>query len=865
VANEAAGAVSVIDTGDGTVTTLTVGSLPQAVAISPDGAFAYVTNQGSGTVSVIDTATNEVLAPIEVGRQSNSLPEGIATSPDGSHLYVTYGYRPGTDVGPGEVAVIGAASRQVEKRIAVGEEPAGIAVTPDGTKAYVADYGSGQITEISGLAGADPRAEAPIDVGGTPSGVAVSPDGDVVYVTNGNSDEISVLDAASGQLTKTLRDPGFEAPQGIATSPAGDGVYVAEFDGAELGALGPGGELLGTVGVAGSPFGVVYSPDGKTVYASSASPEPAGPGSVSAIDAATRTAIGEPIEVDVDPLGLAITPSQAPEAALSAIVRSAGNLTEFDASASDADYGTIVSYAWDFGDGAGETTTDPQVEHRYAKAGFYRASVTVTDSTGTSTERVFTGQTVSRNGGPSATATRSVTVVEPRPLASPSPTALDFGSQTISQLYLSKPLTLTDSGDAPLQVSSVSIDGGGAGNFAVADDHCSGQTLAPGASCVVEVRFLPTSTGTRAATLEFADNAAGSPHSVPLGGVGQSPTIAVSPPRLDFPDQAPGTDSEPRTLTVANEGSAPLRVDDVAAAGKNAGEFDVVGETCTAALVEPGQSCAIEVEFRPGSFGPRNALVQIEDDAPGSPHVAAVTGSGVGSRASISPPRLSFAAQPSGTRSPARSASVTNTGNAPLHVLRTLLEGTGAGAFAIGDDGCSGQTVAPGASCTIAVAFAAAAPGEYTARLSLDDDAAGARSSVTLEGSVTAPAGGGGPSGGGSAGGGRTQDAHGAGAAGRRPSLRIRPARRVSATRARLVGRVDPNGAMTRYRFQWGPTRRYGRRSAWQRIGGRAAARTVALVIRRLRPRATYHYRLIATNRFGTVRSRDRTFRTRDR
>jgi len=49
------------------IKTITVGSNPKSVAVTPDGARVYVTNQGSNTVSVIDTATNAVVATIAVG------------------------------------------------------------------------------------------------------------------------------------------------------------------------------------------------------------------------------------------------------------------------------------------------------------------------------------------------------------------------------------------------------------------------------------------------------------------------------------------------------------------------------------------------------------------------------------------------------------------------------------------------------------------------------------------------------------------------------------------------------------------------------------------------------------------------------
>lgn len=75
-ATDGSNAVSVIDTATNAVQPdlITVGSEPFFLAITPDGAFAYVTNLGDGTVSVINTATNTVIATVTVQSQ----PQGIA-------------------------------------------------------------------------------------------------------------------------------------------------------------------------------------------------------------------------------------------------------------------------------------------------------------------------------------------------------------------------------------------------------------------------------------------------------------------------------------------------------------------------------------------------------------------------------------------------------------------------------------------------------------------------------------------------------------------------------------------------------------------------------------------------------------------
>jgi PKD repeat protein len=87
-----------------------------------------------------------------------------------------------------------------------------------------------------------------------------------------------------------------------------------------------------------------------------------------------------------------------------------GSPTTFNASSSSSPVGTIASYAWNFGDGHTVKTTHPSITHTYATAGTFSVTLTVTNSQGTSTKKVFTGNTMSNNGGPSAKDTKHVTI-----------------------------------------------------------------------------------------------------------------------------------------------------------------------------------------------------------------------------------------------------------------------------------------------------------------------------------------------------------------------------------------------------------------------------------------------------------------------
>jgi hypothetical protein len=107
------------------------------------------------------------------------------------------------------------------------------------------------------------------------------------------------------------------------------------------------------------------------------------------------------------------------------------------------------------------------------------------------------------------------------------PTSLTFGSQAVGTTSAPQSVTVTNSGDANLFINGVSISQAGL-DFNT-DEACAGLTLTPGASCTMSVVFNPSATGTRTATLNVTDNAAGSPQTVPLTGTGTgtNPPLAI--------------------------------------------------------------------------------------------------------------------------------------------------------------------------------------------------------------------------------------------------------------------------------------------------------------------------------------------------
>jgi YVTN family beta-propeller protein len=153
VANEYDGTVSVINLATNRVTgTVSVGSTPLGLAVNQAGTRVYVVSFLSATVSVIDTASNTVVATVGVGGiNSTNNPRSVAVNPAGTFVYVA-GFVGADPLGSGgTISVIDTASNALVAAVAVptngggGHHPFGIAVNPSGSSVYVPVAGSNTV------------------------------------------------------------------------------------------------------------------------------------------------------------------------------------------------------------------------------------------------------------------------------------------------------------------------------------------------------------------------------------------------------------------------------------------------------------------------------------------------------------------------------------------------------------------------------------------------------------------------------------------------------------------------------------------------------------------------------------------------
>ena len=185
-------------------------------------------------VSAIDTATHSVVATVPVGKNT----WGVAMHPDGSRAYVT-------SFVEDEVSVIDTLSNTVIDTIPVGVNRIGIAAHPSGAWLYVANSGVDpnqsvhivSVIDIATKAVAEVQLDA-VTEANVPFGIAVHPDGTKVYLTNQQGNFVSVLSInySTNPLVTTpthaLVDTADvrQLPQGIAVNPLGNEVYVANAD-----------------------------------------------------------------------------------------------------------------------------------------------------------------------------------------------------------------------------------------------------------------------------------------------------------------------------------------------------------------------------------------------------------------------------------------------------------------------------------------------------------------------------------------------------------------------------------------------------------------------------------------------------------
>src|SRR5713226_6839552 len=223
-----------------------------------------------------------------------------------------------------------------------------------------------------------------------------------------------------------------------------------------------------------------------------------------------------------------------------------------------------------------------------------------------------------------------------------SPASISFGSVVVGSSSATINVQLTNSGSSTLNITSITLTGTDTTQFALVaptsgSPACSfgASSLNAGSSCFFGVKFAPTSTGVKSASVSVADNAAGSPQTVPLSGTGTASGVTLSPASISFGSVVVGSSSATINVQLTNSGSSTLNITSITLTGTDTTQFALVAPTsgspaCSfgASSITAGSSCFFGVKFAPTSTGAKSASVSVADNAAGSPQTVSLSGTG---------------------------------------------------------------------------------------------------------------------------------------------------------------------------------------------------------------------------------------------
>jgi YVTN family beta-propeller protein len=239
------GGVTMIDlnTMETTGTIDVKGEGPRGLGLTDDGKFLIVATRENGSVSVIDTATNEVIKQIPVGKN----PEFVRVR--GNFAFVSY--EPSAKGGPPPAAPNATAGAEPAKEMDKKDDEDG---PKELARIGIIDLKKGiKIREITG----GPETE----------GVEFSKDGKQLIVTNEADNTVTVHSMKTGKLLKTIKTHELgDRPRGIKVSPDGK-TYIATLEfGNKFMVLNKNFKVLRTVDTGQTPYGVSFDKTGKHIF-----------------------------------------------------------------------------------------------------------------------------------------------------------------------------------------------------------------------------------------------------------------------------------------------------------------------------------------------------------------------------------------------------------------------------------------------------------------------------------------------------------------------------------------------------------------------------------------------------------------------
>jgi hypothetical protein len=197
-----------------------------------------------------------------------------------------------------------------------------------------------------------------------------------------------------------------------------------------------------------------------------------------------------------------------------------------------------------------------------------------------------------------------------------STTQLTFVAQAVGTTSATQAVTITNSGDVSLLLTSVTTSG----DF-IAVNNC-GAFLVAQTTCAISVAYVPHSTGVAMGTLTITDN--NRTQTVTLNGTGLAPAgVSLTPFTLGFGNVGLGHAST-QTVTLTNNGGSSLNISGTTASG----DYAIISNACSSTLAASA-ACVLTIRFAPTGTGLRSGALTVTDSAASSPQTVPLSGTGV--------------------------------------------------------------------------------------------------------------------------------------------------------------------------------------------------------------------------------------------
>jgi hypothetical protein len=210
--------------------------------------------------------------------------------------------------------------------------------------------------------------------------------------------------------------------------------------------------------------------------------------------------------------------------------------------------------------------------------------------------------------------------------------------------------------------------------------------------------------------------------------------VQASPTTLEFAATRVGVAEAAGGFELQNVGKRVLRIFEAELSGAGVDQFNITGGDCVGAEMRQGESCTLELLFKPTVTGLSTAEVSISSNVPRSSFQVGVLGEGIAPRIGVDQRSVDFGLQPVTQADTSGRVVVSNLGSAPLEVGRISIAANSAKDFELASDRCGSRTLEPADECQLRLTFTPQAAGLRTADLTISSDSLEALSPVLLTG-----------------------------------------------------------------------------------------------------------------------------------